>query len=135
MPQQERGNWKPHNVKALGANAALVFRTGDIRRLNKVTYNFIILEMGFIAHYDLAGFKDAYRDLTMFREMLQTSEYSRDPDYNLRQATRYEHDRDFIKWYGERYCRSVAEGIRAIVAATRRQSKQQSLSLFQGERR
>ena len=130
MPQQEAGNWRPHSVKGLGANVALVFRTGDIRRLNRTTYNFIIQQMGFIAHYDLRGFQAAYGDLELFAKMLQTSEHSRDPDYNLRQATRYEHDRDFIKWYGERYCRSVAEGIRAIVAAARQRSKQPILPLF-----
>ena len=129
MPQQERGNWKPHNVKALGVNAALVFKTGDIRRLNKPTYNFIIMQMHFIAHYSLEGFQDAYRDIDLFRRMLQSSEYSDHPDYNLDWATKYEHDPDFIKWYGEPYCRSVAQGIRAIVAVTRQQSEQQSLAL------
>ena len=129
MPQQERGNWKPHNVKLLGANAALVFRTGDIRKLNGVTYRFIIMQMHFIAHYDLDGFQCAYRDIGLFRRMLQTSEYSEHPDYNLNWATKYEHDPSFIKWYGEPYCRSVAQGIQAIVAAARQQSEQQTLAL------
>ena len=130
MPQQERGNWKPHNVKALEANAALVFKTGDIRKLNGATYRFIITQMHFIAHYDLGGFQDAYRDINLFRGMLQTSEYSEHPDYNLNWATKYERDPSFIKWYGEPYCRSVAQGIRAIVATARQQSEQKTLALL-----
>lgn len=129
MPQQESGNWKPHNVKALEANATLVFKTGDIRKLNKSTYNFIVGHMGFIAHYDLGGFQSAYRDIKLFGEMLQTSEHSRDPDYNLNWATRYEESLTFNVGYGEPYCQSIAQGIRAIVAAARQQSEQSRLSL------
>ena len=129
MPQQESGNWKPHNVKLLEANAALVFKTGDIRKLNGVTYKFITLQMHFIAHYDIHGFQSAYRDIELFAKMLQTSEYSEHLDYNLNWATKYEHDPSFIKWYGEPYCQSVGQGIRAIVAAARQQSEQQTLAL------
>ena len=126
---QEKGNWKPHNVPALERNISLVFKSGDISKLNKVTYNFIIMDMGFIAHYDLYGFQCVYRDLEEFRQMLQTSENSRDPEYNLNWADRYEGDRDFNKWYGAPYCRSVAEGIRRIVATARSESRQLALSL------
>ena len=129
MPQQESGNWKPHNVERLGQNTALVFRTGDICKLNGVTYKFITLQMGFIAHYDLAGFQDAYQDIDVFRETLLTSEYSRDHDYNMRRSKHYELDRDFIKWYGEPYCRSVGQGIRAILQAAQLSSEQTSLAL------
>ena len=127
MPKQESGNWKPYNVKALESNVSLVFRTGDIGKLNKPTYEFIHLDMGFIAHFNLQGFQCAYADLELFREMLQRSEHSHDPDYNLRWADRCEGDRDFIKWYGEAYCKSKAEGIRRIVAVARNQVEQLTL--------
>lgn len=117
---QGRGNWQPYNVKALEQNIALVFRTGDIGKLNKPTYQFITLHMGFIAHYDLYGFQCEYADLEKFRKMLQTSEYSHRPDYNLDWADHYEGDRDFIKWYGQAYCTSVSEGIRRITKTVRR---------------
>ena len=123
---QKEGAWKPHNVKALAQNVALVFRTGDIGRLNKPTYTFITLHMGFIAHYNLSGFQCEYSDLDEFRERLQTSEYSKLPDYNLDWADRYEGDRDFNKWYGPAYCKSVAEGIRQIIAVA---SQPEQLSL------
>jgi hypothetical protein len=123
----EKGNWKPHNVLALERNIALVFKTGDIGKLNKPTYNFIIQDMGFIAHYDLYGFQCTYGDLDEFRQKLQTSEYSEDPDYNVKWADKYEADRDFNKWYGSAYCKSVAEGIRRIVSAARTQPEQPAL--------
>lgn len=113
------GTWSPHNVAFLKRNIQEVFRSGDIGKLSKATYEFIINDMHFIAHYSLLGFQDRYGDLDEFREMLQTSEYSRDPDYNLRWADQYEGDRDFNKWYGPAYCKSVADGIRAIVAVAR----------------
>ena len=116
---EKAGNWKPHNVRALEQNVALVFRTGAIGKLNGATYRFIILDMGFIAHYDLRGFQSDYADLEHFRLMLQTSEYGSDPDYNLKWADQYEGDRDFLKWYGPAYCQSVSEGIRRVVAVAR----------------
>ena len=127
MPKD--GNWKPYNVDYLERNIREVFRTGDIGKLTKGTYQFITLHMGFIAHYDLYGFQCVYADLDMFREKLQTSEYSRDPDYNLKWADKKETDRDFLKWYGYPYCHSVAEGIRRIVKAAREQPEQRPLPI------
>lgn len=126
---QKQGEWKPYNVKALEQNVALVFKTGDIGKLNKPTYTFIIGHMGFIAHYDLIGFQCEYADLDEFRERLQTSEYSKRLDYNLDWANRYEGDRDFNKWYGPAYCKSVTEGIRHIIAVARNQHKQAALPI------
>lgn len=123
------GNWKPYNVDYLERNIREVFRTGDIDRLTKATYHFITLHMGFIAHYSLYGFMDRYTDLDELRLNLQTSEYSRDPEYNLKHADREEADRDFLKWYGYAYCHSVAEGMRRIVKAAREQPEQRSLPI------
>jgi len=123
------GNWEPYNVDYLERNIRQVFRTGDIGKLTKGTYQFITLHMGFIAHYDLYGFQCAYADLELFREMLQRSEYSHDPDYNLNMADREETDRDFIKWYGYPYCHSVAEGIRRIVKVAQEQPEQRALPI------
>lgn len=123
---QEEGKWKPYNVDNLERNIKLVFKTGDIGKLNKPTYDFITLHMSFIAHYSLGGFQDVYEDLELFREKLLTSEYSEDQNYNLRWADRKESDRDFLRWYGEPYCHSVAEGIRRIIrAALERPAPQQ----------
>ena len=126
---QKQGQWKPYNVRALERNVALVFKTGDIGKLNKPTYTFIIHHMGFIAHYNLSGFQWEYANLDKFRERLLTSEYSSSLDYNLEWADRYEGDRDFNKWYGSAYCKSVAEGIRGIIAVARSQPKQPTLPM------
>ncbi len=126
---QKEGEWKPYNVKALEQNVALVFKTGDIGKLNKPTYTFIIGHMSFIAHYSLSGFQCEYADLDEFRERLQTSEYSKLLDYNLDWANRYEGDRDFNKWYGPAYCTSVAEGIRGIITIAR-QPQQAALPIL-----
>jgi len=126
---QKEGEWKPYNVRVLERNIALVFRTGDIGKLNKYTYTFIISHMGFIAHYSLSGFQGRYADLDEFRERLQTSEYSQRLNYNLDWADRYEGDRDFNKWYGPAYCKSVAEGIKHIIAVARSQLKQPALPI------
>ncbi len=51
------GNWKPYNADYRERNIREVFKSGDIGRLTKGTYDFIIRHMGFIAHYDLYGFQ------------------------------------------------------------------------------
>jgi hypothetical protein len=40
-----------------------VFVHDDIEKLTKPAYNFIMLSSGFIAHYDLYGFRMEYRDV------------------------------------------------------------------------
>ena len=119
MGKYEAGKWPPYNVKAIEQNIRLVMRTGDIKKLNGKTYHFITQHMGFIAHYDLGGFRDEYRNVEELKHKLQTSEMSLDLDYNLRWADKCEMDHQFVQWYGEAYCRSNAEGIRAIVAVAR----------------
>jgi hypothetical protein len=42
----------------------------DINKLNKTGYNFLYLASGFIAHYNLHGFKAFYSDNTLRQEIL-----------------------------------------------------------------
>lgn len=44
-----------------------VFATNDIEKLSPSAYRFIYLASGFIAHYNLYGFRDAYRDVNRLR--------------------------------------------------------------------
>jgi hypothetical protein len=44
-----------------------VFRTGDIEHLTSSAYRYIYLASGFIAHYNIHGFRDAYRDVELLR--------------------------------------------------------------------
>lgn len=125
-----QANWAPYNVKALVRNVERVFKTASIEQLNMPTYQFITLHMGFIAHYNLPGFQDYYRDLRDFCQKLQTSEYSTDRDYNVKQSVRYEHRQD----YGEAYNQSIAQAIRGIVAVARQYSDQTEAIFGQLER-
>ena len=43
-----------------------VFKTGNINLLTKDAYKFIMLANGFIAHYDIHGFRDVYKDIGDF---------------------------------------------------------------------
>lgn len=46
----------------------------DINKLNATGYKFLNLGQGFIAHYNLHGFKDYYSDHSLAREILQNAE-------------------------------------------------------------
>ena len=120
---QEKGNWKPYNVKAIVSNVKSIIEHKDITYLNNPTYKFITSHLGFIAHYDLGGFQSTYQDLREFMKALQSSEYSQDKDYNLHQADRQETDKDFDEWYGQVYNKSIAEATRRIVMLCREYEK------------
>ena len=52
----------PTQCDRIVANVRKVVSTGDINFLNMQAYNFIMLSSGFIAHYNIHGFMDAYGD-------------------------------------------------------------------------
>lgn len=118
--KQETGNWKPYDVKRITNNIELVLKNQDIAKLNKQTYEFITLHMGFIAHFNLQGFQSSYSDLRLLCRKLQTAEYSDDKDYNLKTAERYRIDSDFKKWYGPDYNSSITDIIINIVGLVRK---------------
>jgi len=45
-----------------------VFQTGNIDHLTTPAYKFIMLASGFIAHYNLHGFQDYYRDTSLLKQ-------------------------------------------------------------------
>jgi hypothetical protein len=50
-----------------------VFKNNDIEHLTNSAYKFIMQSPGFIAHYDLYGFRCEYENVTQFRrEILQS---------------------------------------------------------------
>ena len=103
----EHGNWKPHNVKAILSNVNLVFSLRNINKLNNPAYKFIMNVDGFIAHYNLEGFKSYYRDL---RELIADL----NPENLRNNAHRVETDDDFRRWYGEAYNKSEADVLRGL---------------------
>ncbi len=118
MTKYVKGNWPAYNTKAIVNNISLVFKTRNINKLNGPAYNFINQHMGFIAHYNLNGFKSDYEDLERFAKTLQTSEYSQDFNYNDSWANKMGH-----YWgddYGEAYEKSLADTIRGILGVVRK---------------
>lgn len=106
--KQEAGNWKPYNTKAILNNINTVYKTGDIEKLSKASYSFINLLSGFIAHYNIYGFMDHYKDLRDFSHDLLKACSSTSIEYQRS-------DRDFIKWYGVAYCNSKADIMEGLV--------------------
>lgn len=47
-----------------------VFQTGNIDHLTKSAYNFIYQASGFIAHYNLYGFREEYRDVSTLKRAI-----------------------------------------------------------------
>ena len=93
-------------------NIALVLKTGDIEKLNGSAYRFLNLMQGFIAHYDLRGFQDYYRDVASLVRDIQGSA-------DLGAAERYITDGFFTgkdaAYYHSKY--ETLIGLRDLVAA------------------
>jgi hypothetical protein len=51
-------------------NVAKVISTGNIELLTKQAYNYLYLCSGFIAHYNLLGFRDYYQDTARLKQDL-----------------------------------------------------------------
>jgi hypothetical protein len=109
MANLVKGQWPAQDTKNILRSVRRIFETGDIGKLSKKAYNHITLQMGFIAHYNLAGFQDVYSDVHEFAKRILTSEYSNVVDYNRRRAGRYMADSFFVDSYGAAYCQSVCD--------------------------
>jgi hypothetical protein len=114
---RDRNNWPPYNVKAIVNNVKLVFKTRDINKLNGTAYRFITLYHGFIAHYDLGGFRNTYQGLlTQLAKNLLTSEgYSSDMNYNYK-AARQHLLGHWADQGGMAYQKSVGDAMLGIIA-------------------
>ena len=109
--QQEKNNWKPVKSKTIISSINSVFKNNDIEKLSKTAYTFVMNLSGFIAHYDLHGFRYEYQNLNKFATNLQRI-------CTEDEAKRLGQDLDFIEWYGKSYCQSEADtilGIKQIV--------------------
>ena len=60
---------------------------GNIEKLNKRGYDFLNGCSGFIAHYDLEGFKDYYRDNSLVADI--EANYSQNQWRNYREGERF----------------------------------------------
>lgn len=100
---------KPLNSKAILKNLELVLKTNNIEKLNGPTYNFLYLMSGFIAHYNINGFKCEYRDLRKLVNDLDSSMDTRD-------WTRYVSDSYFSTGENAPYYFSKASVLQEIPA-------------------
>jgi hypothetical protein len=57
----EKKRKEEHKMVTVIKNFQEVIETKDISRMTKELYEFLILHCGFIAHYDINGFKATYR--------------------------------------------------------------------------
>ena len=78
----------------------------DIEKLNGTGYKFIYLACGFIAHYDINGFKSHYTGSSLSRDILSNSDSNRWLNFS-------EGDRDYL------YYKSKADIYNRIVAKLR----------------
>jgi hypothetical protein len=67
-----------------------VFQTGDINHLSKSAYDFLSLSSGFIAHYNLYGFRCAYDNVNDLKAQLAQS-YAANQWNNFRSGERDYH--------------------------------------------
>jgi len=112
----KKGNWPPVKDAAIARSIERCFRLGSMDHLTLDAYNFVINMDGFIAHYNINGFRAYYSDLRDFADKILRGGL-------LAGSTRedeaaYCMDADFIKEYGEARCASKARAIKAIVSLT-----------------
>lgn len=69
--------------KAIIKSLTAVFEKQDINELSLDAYRFVINISGFIAHYNIDGFKSNYQDLRSFADCLLTSSDVLRPDYYI----------------------------------------------------
>jgi hypothetical protein len=105
-------NWQALKSGAIIANIEKVIRTKNIELLRKSSYDFLYLMSGFIAHYDINGFKDHYSDVDDLINDIRNSVDITDPERMVR-------DKWFENEYGEAYCNSKAEIFRALNKLTK----------------
>ncbi len=99
MTNTHNKNWPALPVKSVLRNVENIFKSRDISKMTKATYNTLYLMSGFIAHYDINGFKYHYENVSdLARDIARSSDTS--------DAGRYVRDSWFKDQYGEAYCAS-----------------------------
>lgn len=83
-PDRTRSPWyfPAKRVFEVESSVKHVLDSRDIKFLTAAAYEFITAHMGFIAHYDLHGFRAHYADVAALARNLLTSEYSTVEGYN-----------------------------------------------------
>lgn len=98
---ETKNNWKPLPNKSILASVERVFKTRDIDKLTGPAYKALANMSGFIAHYDINGFKHRYQNTSELAEALLNSGDATRPNY-YRESW-------FVERYGKEYCDSKAD--------------------------
>ena len=99
-------NWEAIPTKTIVNNVKLVYKTGEIDKLSKTAYRFIMNMPNFIAHYDLTGFQWEYQNVNKLAEEIIQSTTGTPAEYWS--------DQWFNKEYGEVYCKSKTDTINQL---------------------
>lgn len=99
----------PRQTDLIVSSIRKVMNTGDIDNLTGLAYKFLMLSSGFIAHYNLGGFRDYYADVEALRFDIQRNQGNNqwgnfrpgEPDYSY-----YMQKRDIYN----RICAAIATG-------------------------
>lgn len=78
-----------------------VFEKNDITFLNKPAYNFIMLGSGFIAHYNIFGFRDHYKCVYDFATKIHDNREANVQTYFLPGEKDCEYYRQKVLIYGK----------------------------------
>jgi len=119
--RQEPGKWMPLNSRAIIASVRRVFEEEDMALLTDQAYKHIPLHMGFIAHFNLHGFKAYYAgNLQDFARGLIQGEFCNRTEVSYQQmnevsARRFADDPQFLRDYGPTYCQSVCDASLGII--------------------
>lgn len=89
--------WKVLNVNGIYNNIKRIIETKNIDLLTKASYKFLYLTSGFIAHYDINGFKAHYSEVADLITNLKRSSDLRDYDRYIKDGffQKDDHSKDY----------------------------------------
>jgi hypothetical protein len=94
----------PRQTDLIVSSIRKVFETNDINHLTKSAYDFLHLSSGFIAHYNLHGFRAEYDNVSLLKNRLAAN-YGSNQWNNFRPG---ENDYDYMMQKKEIYNRICA---------------------------
>ena len=98
-------------------NIELVFKTNDITKLNKTGYNFVMNMSGFIAHYDLYGFRCEYENVSQLLREIKDS-------FDISNKSRYITDRFFSEGKDKEYYRAKYDTLAGLEVLCQKYAKE-----------
>lgn len=117
------------NVSGITKSIENVLKTGDIEKLTKAAYDFVMNIEGFIAHYDHNGFKATYSNVEDLRSQLLESSDVTDNERYVRDSSFSEGEQK--DYYAQK--RQILQNIKILCERYKAQSNHKENELI-GER-